>query len=122
MAFSRMVGSACTTVLSVRLFRQSTLEIRVSAAVGTSEMVEMPTVSRVKPYFSTAASYSAMVDSEFASLVVYMIPMVLASGKISRIISSCFSTGSLSLVPVTLPTEDLSSLASSAATGSVMAV
>ena len=66
--------------------------------------------------------YSAMVDSEFTSLVVYMIPMVLASGRISRIIFSWASTGSLSLVPVISPTGVPSAVASSAATGSVTAV
>ena len=63
-----------------------------------------------------------MADSEFTSLVVYMIPIVFASGKISRIIFNCNSTGSLSLVPVISPTGVASAFASSAATGSVTAV
>ena len=51
-----------------------------------------------------------------------MIPIVFASGRTSRIIRSCSSTGSLSLVPVTSPTGLPSASASSAATGSVTAV
>ena len=101
---------------------QSTFVSRSSVASAISDVWLIPFVSNVNPYLSTNDSYVAMADTEFASLVVYRIPIVLASGIISRIIFSCSSTGSVSEVPVTLPTGLPSLSASSAATGSVTAV
>ena len=109
-------------MLSVRLVMQSTLFIRVSAARAISAEEEMPVSTISKPYWGASSLYSAMADSEFTSLVVYMMPMFFASGRIWRIILSWASTGSLSLVPVISPTGVPSALASSAATGSVTAV
>ena len=101
---------------------QSTLLKRSSAARETSAVVAIPFVTSSKSYLPTRPSYSLIADTEFASLVVYMIPIVFACGSISRIILSCSSTGSLSDVPVTSPAGVPSSDASSAATGSVTAV
>ena len=53
-----------------------------------------------------------------SSLVVYRIPIFVASGSTSRIIFSCASTGSVSAVPVMLPSGVLSSFAIPALTGS----
>ena len=101
---------------------QSTLLNRSSAARDTSAVVVIPFSTSSKSYFLTRLLYSSIADTEFASLVVYMIPIFFASGSISRIILSCSSTGSLSDVPVTSPTGFPSLSASSAATGSVTAV
>ena len=50
LVFSRMAGSTPTTVLSVRLDRQSTpREIRVSTAWVTSDWAVTPTDSMAKP-------------------------------------------------------------------------
>ena len=101
---------------------QSTLLIRVSAAREISAEEEMPVSTISNPYPGARALYSAMADSELTSLVVYMMPIRFASGRISRIICNCCSTGSLSLVPVISPTGVPLASASWAATGSVTAV
>ena len=63
-----------------------------------------------------------MVDRELTSLVVYRMPMALASGIRARIISSWAATGSASEVPVALPVALPSASAKPAATGSLTAV
>ena len=70
---------------------------------------------------------ASQIASSFVSDKVDLIcgiatPIFFASGRSSRIIFSCASIGSLSLVPVTSPTGFPLSSASSAAFGSVTAV
>ena len=70
LALSRMRASELTTVLSVRLERQSTLGNRASTAMGISAVLLTPLVTISKPYSGASAWYSAMQDSELTSLVV----------------------------------------------------
>ena len=118
----RITGRELTTVLSVKLLIQSTFSTRASAANGMSAVEEIPLSTISKPYSGAASLYSSIADTELISLVLYMIPMVFASGSMVRIIFNWLSTGSLSLVPVISPTGVPSALASSASTGSVTAV
>ena len=106
----------------MRLHRQSTLETRSDAAISISADVFIPVSTISKSYLSASFLYSSMVLHEFASLVVYRIPIYFAYGIICLIILSCSSTGSTSDEPVIFPTLEPSSLARPATTGSETAV
>ena len=67
---------------------QSTFSRRESAASGISAGEDTPLSTISNPYSEAASLYSSIAEIEFTSLVLYMIPMVFASGSMVRIISS----------------------------------
>ena len=70
LALSRIMGRELTTVLSVRLFKQSTWVRRLSVARGMSAAPDTPLSMISKSYSGAASLYSSRVDWEFTSLVL----------------------------------------------------
>ena len=60
------------------------------------------TLTLTPAFFNSFSAKSAWI-LEFASSLLYMMPIVLASGTIVNSKPICFSIGTISVVPVTLP-------------------